>query len=459
MTKVVAPYGVIPVVASVEETLNHLHAMFSSNKKTFFTRFGDGPFEIIHGNNDSSHQFSEELKTEMKMALSINDRRYIKAASLGYPEEPGMKKRVFVEGSTSGKWPDRYIKTALKYSPDKFYHNPIVFHYLSVFKPDLFKNFVNKHIKPKTKMFIGACDKKNLELFYGPIDHVIKTPEKNAYYSLDWEYILEMTKRVNMVLLACGIAAKAISQRLWRKEINVQLIDLGGVNNILENRNKPAWIKVIGLETLRKNLGIEKKEKQIVDKHQFIKKSLKIKDGYMRPYVGKRQKQNRAMMYRIFNHFEYKRGVEIGVFQGNNAFEICNSIPGINLTCVDPWKKMFHYSQQRMNQFFKETKNKLKNYNVEFIRKTSIEAAAYIPDNSVDFVHIDGRHDFDNAMMDLITWVPKVKSGGAISGHDFFFDGGVGVIQAVTAYTQAHSVDKVYIINDTKCKPSFFWIK
>jgi predicted O-methyltransferase YrrM len=233
----------------------------------------------------------------------------------------------------------------------------------------------------------------------------------------------------------------------------VHLIDIGSVNNILENRNHPAWIKVIGLKKLRKNLLSK------TDPHNIIKKSLQIKDGYMHPYVGKRRGQDRRMMYRIFKLLGYKNGVEIGVFQGNNALDICESIPGVKLTCIDPWQKMFHYSQKRMDGFYTQCIEKLKEHDVTFMRTTGADASKVIKDDSLDFVHIDAMHDFDSIMADLICWVRKVRPGGAISGHDYFFDGGVGVIQAVSAYTQAHNINNVYIINDKKGRPSFFWIK
>jgi predicted O-methyltransferase YrrM len=446
-------------VASVRESFNYLQNALLSSSKVFYTRFGDGVFEIIQKKDDASHKFSHQLKSELEQALSMQHPDFIKAAVLGYPKEPGMKKRVFIEGSVEGSWPQRYIETVLKYSDDKLYHNPILFHYLSVFKPALLRNFVKLFVRPKAKMFIGCCPKKDAEAFYGPIDFYIKTPEKQAYHFIDewWPQVEKNAENVELVLPSAGLASKVISKRLWELKKNIQLIDIGSVNNILENRNRPAWIKVIGLKTLRKNL-LDSAPKE-VDPHYLIKKTLKIKEGYSHPYVGKRRKQDRRMMYRIFDLLGYKKGAEIGVFQAINALDICESIPGVQLICIDPWEKMFHYSQKRMNGFFQQCKEKLQNYNVEFIRAASFQACQQIKDGSLDFVHIDARHDFNNVMTDLIQWVPKVRSGGAVSGHDFFFDGGCGVIQAVNAYTQAHNIGDIYLINDTKGRPSFFWVK
>lgn len=49
----------------------------------------------------------------------------------------------------------------------------------------------------------------------------------------------------------------------------------------------------------------------------------------------------------------------------------------------------------------------------------STEAAANFLDGSVDFVFIDGAHDFDSVTADIKAWLPKLKPGGHIAGHDY----------------------------------------
>lgn len=52
------------------------------------------------------------------------------------------------------------------------------------------------------------------------------------------------------------------------------------------------------------------------------------------------------------------------------------------------------------------------------LRITSVEAAANFGDRSLDFVFIDAAHDYDSFSADLRAWLPKVKVGGMIAGHD-----------------------------------------
>ena len=39
-------------------------------------------------------------------------------------------------------------------------------------------------------------------------------------------------------------------------------------------------------------------------------------------------------------------------------------------------------------------------------------------DASIDLLHIDGRHFYDDAKHDFETWLPKVRPGGVIMFHD-----------------------------------------
>ena len=88
---------------------------------------------------------------------------------------------------------------------------------------------------------------------------------------------------------------------------------------------------------------------------------------------------------------------------------------------------------------------------------TSMEAVSKIPDASLDFVYIDGRHEFDFIMMDLIAWAPKVRAGGIVSGHDYYQFYRGGVVHAVNAYVLGHNIKEWFVTREKEC--SFFWVK
>jgi hypothetical protein len=87
----------------------------------------------------------------------------------------------------------------------------------------------------------------------------------------------------------------------------------------------------------------------------------------------------------------------------------------------------------------------------------SQEAAPQIPEESLDFVYIDGDHSFDAVMLDLILWSKKVRKGGLVGGHDYYRFRNAGVVPAVDCYTREHNIHQ-WFITDEKL-PSFFWVK
>lgn len=52
------------------------------------------------------------------------------------------------------------------------------------------------------------------------------------------------------------------------------------------------------------------------------------------------------------------------------------------------------------------------------LKTTSVKAAKGFADESLDFVFIDAAHDYVSVSADLRAWLPKVKVGGMIAGHD-----------------------------------------
>ena len=66
------------------------------------------------------------------------------------------------------------------------------------------------------------------------------------------------------------------------------------------------------------------------------------------------------------------------------------------------------------------------------LRMASSEAASLFANGSVDLVMIDGDHRYEAVSADLDAWLPKLRRGGAIMGHDFDPVNWPGVVRAVT---------------------------
>ena len=67
----------------------------------------------------------------------------------------------------------------------------------------------------------------------------------------------------------------------------------------------------------------------------------------------------------------------------------------------------------------------------------SVEAARLFDDESLDFVFIDGSHDYASVCADITAWLPKVRPGGVLAGDDYgVFE---GVERAVRELLPAHA--------------------
>lgn len=166
---------------------------------------------------------------------------------------------------------------------------------------------------------------------------------------------------------------------------------------------------------------------------------------------------NRNHLCILFNNIGFKVGAEIGVRRGRFSESLCKHIDGLKLYCIDPWAVIgTKYSEEKQEAFFQYTRNRLTPYNVTYIRKTSNAALADIDDNELNFVFIDGDHDFDFVMVDIINWSHKVKKGGIVAVHDFY-TGEVGIVQAVEAYIRSHDIRPWYATKELE--PTAFWVK
>jgi len=133
------------------------------------------------------------------------------------------------------------------------------------------------------------------------------------------------------------------------------------------------------------------------------------------------------------NNFEELVGAEIGTQYGKNAHSILSQLPIKKIYLIDPyrvypkyteWVEDEYWMNKDMNEIFEGAQNRLSDFNnkIVFIKKMSSEAINDVPDN-LDFVYIDGNHDYEFVKQDINLWFPKVKKGGVIGGHDMHHQG------------------------------------
>jgi predicted O-methyltransferase YrrM/tRNA G46 methylase TrmB len=122
--------------------------------------------------------------------------------------------------------------------------------------------------------------------------------------------------------------------------------------------------------------------------------------------------------------------VEVGAWKGKSsafmAVEIANSKKDIEFTCIDTWEgSVEHQGQKDLHQLydvFIENMNPVEDY-YKPIRLPSLEAVHQFKDRSLDFVFIDASHEYEDVKQDICAWLPKVKYGGVLAGHDYYIGG------------------------------------
>ena len=161
---------------------------------------------------------------------------------------------------------------------------------------------------------------------------------------------------------------------------------------------------------------------------------------------------DRRRLIERFGEMGLTEGAEIGVARAIFSRYMFKHIPDLHLFCIDPWRLKL-----RGKSCYNSTMSRLAGQNATIIRKTSMDALDDVPDESLDFVNIDGDHTFDFVMTDIIWWSKKVKFGGVVAGHDYYRFRRGGVVPAVDIYTYQHGITK-WFLTDEKT-PTWFWIR
>ncbi len=131
----------------------------------------------------------------------------------------------------------------------------------------------------------------------------------------------------------------------------------------------------------------------------------------------------------LSREFPDGHGVEVGSFMGRSAaylaVEIINQGGKGRIDLVDTFVN--GASARDVQQTLAPVRHVIGNIHTGL----SWEGAALYGDRSLDWVYIDADHHYEPVCRDIDAWLPKVKPGGVIAGHDYSGYPGYGVIQAV----------------------------
>jgi hypothetical protein len=116
--------------------------------------------------------------------------------------------------------------------------------------------------------------------------------------------------------------------------------------------------------------------------------------------------------------------VELGTHTGYSFFALCQAAKALNLDtelyAIDTWEGDVHAGAYD-NSVYESVHDILaRDYpeKAHMVRATFADARAQFPDGSVDLVHVDGRHFYEDVKEDVETYLPALSDRGVMILHD-----------------------------------------
>jgi predicted O-methyltransferase YrrM len=121
---------------------------------------------------------------------------------------------------------------------------------------------------------------------------------------------------------------------------------------------------------------------------------------------------------------------EIGSYRGRSTRALAEHTTG-QLIAIDTWEGSSDFTPEQKSGLLDDFKKNMAGLdNVTPLKMTSSEAAGALSNQQFDMIFIDAEHDYDNVKADIQAWLPRLKPGGLLCGHDYI-DCYPGVLKAV----------------------------
>lgn len=144
-----------------------------------------------------------------------------------------------------------------------------------------------------------------------------------------------------------------------------------------------------------------------------------------------------------------KSGAEIGVWEARTSFQLLQKFQYLHMYLIDDFDPDCDLDKTARKKHNMENvlRNAMRRTQCYADRRTviidkSTRASKLFQEGSLDFIFIDGSHFYERIKEDLEHWIPKVRAGGLVSGHDYdeklVRRWNFGVNQAVDEYVAKH---------------------
>lgn len=113
--------------------------------------------------------------------------------------------------------------------------------------------------------------------------------------------------------------------------------------------------------------------------------------------------------------------VEIGVANAGFTLEFCEKWVGKTHYAVDAWYDLEGGDRSIQDADFRyvsAVRRMMDDKRIIPLRLKSVSGATFFSEKTFDFIYIDAAHDYNNVLSDIRAWLPKLRDGGVIAGHD-----------------------------------------
>ena len=140
-------------------------------------------------------------------------------------------------------------------------------------------------------------------------------------------------------------------------------------------------------------------------------------------YFGDHWSMHLPFAFDLIRELKPRSFVELGVWKGESYFTFCQSVAahalGTKCFGIDTW-----HGDKHMGVFPAALGQEVAAYNSRYAdfstlkRSTFDEAVGDFDDGSIDLLHIDGAHGYEDVKKDFETWLPKLSERGIVLFHD-----------------------------------------